>query len=355
MNFLKSLMSQLQRHPKRVVFAEGADPRIIQAARQFATYKLGVPILLGERGQIKENAKRLDISLDRIRIIDPARSDDFEFFKQKLSGMQRFLQFRGKELEQYVLNNNYYATLMLATSRADALISGATVSASSALRPMLQILPMQPLVKTVSSVLLLNLEENENGQKDVLFLSDTAVVPDPNEEQLADMAVTSAALRFHLTNEVPRVAMLSYTTKTTSTRSETVLKVKAATEIAQKKAKLLEVPMEIDGEMQVDAALDPRTASIKNIEGSVAGKANVLIFPNLDSANIASKMVQLLAGCPSYGQILTGFAKPAAEISRAASAHDILGTAIIAGCQAIDMRFLYPITGTAGQPAEESA
>lgn len=348
MDFLKSLMTNLQNHPKRVVFAEGADPRIIQAARQFATYKLGVPILLGERALIKENAAQLNISLDKIRIIDPSRSDDFDFFSQKLSGLKRFLSFRDKEIEEFVLNNNYYATLMLATSRADAIVSGATVAASSALRPMLQILPLQPHVKTISSVLILNLEESENDLRDVLFLSDTAVVPNPNEEQLADMAITAAALRYHLTNQVPHVAMLSYTTKTQTSQRPEVLKVKAATEIAQQKAKLIELPMDIDGEMQVDAALDARTAEIKKVDSSVAGKANVLIFPDLNSANISSKMVQLLAGCPSYGQILTGFSKPAAEISRGASAHDILGTAIIVGCQAIDMRFLYPV-GLKGQ------
>jgi phosphotransacetylase len=176
----------------------------------------------------------------------------------------------------------------------------------------------------------------------VVFLADCGVLPEPTVEQLADIAVTTATLAHHLTNEVPRVAMLSFSTKS-SAKHPSLERVRAATALARDKARELGSPMEIDGEMQVDAALDPATAITKSIGGPVAGRANVLIFPDLNSSNIGSKLVQLLAGANGYGQIITGLSRPAAEISRGASAHDILGAAAITGCQATDRRLLYGI------------
>src|SRR5471030_703991 len=144
----------------------------------------------------------------------------------------------------------------------------------------------------------------------------------------------------HLTGETPRVAMLSYASKSTSNQPALV-KVRNATELARAKAKAALLPMEIDGELQADAALDALVASTKGIASSVAGHANVLVFPDLNSGNIAYKLVQQLAGANTFGQVLTGLTKPAAEISRGASAHDVFGAATIVGCQAIDHRLLY--------------
>ena len=146
----------------------------------------------------------------------------------------------------------------------------------------------------------------------------------------------------HLTNRPPRVALLSYSTKSTSSKNPAIERVKAATVLAKERAKEFDMPIEIDGELQVDAALDPFTAAIKDIESSVAGQANVLVFPDLNSGNIASKMVQIISNIPAYGQILTGLDRPVAEISRGASAHDIFGTSVIVAAQAVDRRYLYP-------------
>ncbi|HKK18729.1 MAG TPA: phosphate acyltransferase, partial [Opitutales bacterium] len=140
----------------------------------------------------------------------------------------------------------------------------------------------------------------------------------------------------------PKVALLSYTSKSVSSKNPTVAKMKAATELARKKARELGIPMEIDGELQVDAALDIAVAQAKKIEGPVAGRANVLIFPDLHSANIASKLVDVLTRARNYGPILTGLSKPAAEISRGATASDIFGTAVMVASQAIEHKLLYP-------------
>lgn len=342
MPLISKLAERLKRHPKRVVFPEGADPRILQAARKFATRGLGVPILLGDRAKIKLNAERLNISLERIRIIEPTRSDEWEGFIQKFQGLRRFKNLNEKQAAEYLENTNYFATMMLATSQVDALVSGATSAASSALRPLLQIIPMREHAVSVSSLNIFDLEDPETGKDRELFLADCAVIPDPTSEQLCDIAVNTAALRYHLTNSIPRVALLSYSSKSISSKNPTVAKMKAATEMARRKAHDLGIPMEIDGELQVDAALDPITAQTKHIEGPVAGQANVLIFPDLHSANIASKLVDVLTRARNYGPILTGLSKPAAEISRGATASDIFGTAVMVASQAIDHRLLYP-------------
>ena len=342
MPLISKLTVRLKRHPKRVVFPEGSDPRILQAARKFASNSLGIPILLGDRAKIKANAEKLDINLEHIRIIEPRRSDEWGNFVKKFQGLRRFKNLKDKDIEQYLDDTNYFATMMLATSQADAIVSGATSSASSALRPLLQIVPRLPEVNTVSSLNIFDLEDLETGKDRELFLADCAVVPNPTSEQLADIAVTTAALRYHLTNKKPYVALLSYSSKSVTSKDPTVAKMKAATKMARNKARELGIPMEIDGELQVDAALDPITAKAKKIDSPVAGHANVLIFPDLHSANIASKLVDTLTRARNYGPILTGLAKPAAEISRGASAGDIFGAAVMVASQAIDHKLLDP-------------
>ena len=345
MPLIAKLTERLKRHPKRVVFPEGSDPRILQAARKFASRGLGIPILLGDRAQIKENAQKLDINLEHIRIIEPRRSSEWDGFVTKFQGLRRFKNLRDKDAEEYVANPNYFATLMLATGQADAIVSGATSTASSALRPLLQIIALHENVSSMSSLNIFDLEDPETGKDRELFLADCAVIPDPTSEQLCDIAVTTAALRYHLTNSIPRVALLSYSSKSVSSKNPTVAKMKAACELARKKARKLGIPMEIDGELQVDAALDAVIAKTKKIDGPVAGQANVLVFPDLHSANIASKLVDVLTRARNYGPILTGLTKPAAEISRGASASDIFGTAVMVASQAIDHQLLYPTDG----------
>lgn len=342
MPLIAKLTERLKRHPKRVVFPEGSDPRILQAARKFATRELGIPILLGDRAKIKSNAEKLDISLERIRIIEPRRSDEWDTFVRKFQGLRRFKNLKDKDVGDYLENTNYFATMMLAMSQADAIVSGATSTASSALRPLLQIIPLQDDIATASSLNIFDMEDPETGKDRELFLADCAVLPDPTSEQLRDIAVTTAALNYHLTNIPPKVALLSYTSKSVTSKNATVAKMKAATELARKKALKLGIPMEIDGELQVDAALDASVAQAKKLGGPVAGRANVLIFPDLHSANIASKLVDVLTRARNYGPILTGLSKPAAEISRGATASDIFGTAVMVASQAIDHKLLYP-------------
>ena len=340
MPLLPKLVERLQRHPKRVVFPEGADPRILQAARQWVTRRMGAPVLLGERARIKEAAAQLDVTLTGMRLIEPARSEDFDAFAAQFEALRRDKGLKPDEARAAMEDCNYFATMMLAAGQVDALVGGATVSASSALRPLFQIIPRLENVTTASSLMILDWDEQKVGFDGSLFLADCSVIPEPTAEQLADIAISTAMIAHHLTNDLPRVAMLSYASKSDSDHPA-IVKIRTATELARANAARAALPLEIDGELQVDAALDPHVAATKKVTGGVAGRANVLIFPDLTSANIGFKLVQVLAGANTFGQIITGLSRPAAEISRGASAHDVFGAAAVVGCQAIDRRLLH--------------
>lgn len=341
MALLQKLSEKLKNFQPRVVFPEGEDPRILQAVRQLKTSRVIEPILLGDRAHIKQNARKLDINLEGIRILEPKRSDLTEQFVNKLKTYERFSEMTEEELNIQASSNSYFATLMLLCDHADALLGGATISASNTLRPLIQLVPLIDGFNTVSSMMMVESDDYRIGGNETLFLADCAVIPDPTSEQLAEIAVTTARFSNHLTNQVPRVAMLSYSTKSSSTKNPTVNKMKAATTIAQKKVKELGLDINVDGEIQVDAAIDASTAKIKKISSSVAGRSNVLIFPDLHCANISSKLIQIIGGVSSYGQILSGLSKPAAEVSRGASAHEIYGTSIIVASQAISQSILH--------------
>lgn len=342
MSFLDSLLGKLQRHPKRVVFPEGSDPRIIQAARQFATQKCGVPVLLGDRGEIKDRAHRLDIRLDGIRIMDPLRSDDLDLFLPMIDVLPAYTSLSGEEKTELLLDRHNFAALMLVSGRADALVGGATVTTSSGLRSLFRIVPTQPTVKSASSMLVLDQENTKVGMDGLIFFADCGVIPDPTADQLADIAVSTADIAWHLTGERPRVAFLSFASHARRVAHDSIGKIREAIPIAEAKSAARSIPVDFEGELQLDAALDPEVAAQKGLTNSeVAGRANTLVFPDLNSGNIASKLLQVVAGARTYGQIIIGLEKPCAEISRGAHVYDIFGTAVITASQAIDRKLLF--------------
>lgn len=342
MSLLESLLAKLQRHPKRIVFPEGSDPRIIQAARQIATRRCGVPVLLGNRATIKDHARRLDIRLEGIRIMEPERSDDLDLFLPMLDSLPAYAHLDGREKADILLNRHNFAALLLVSGRADALVGGATVTASSGLRSLFRFVPTQPNVVSASSMMVLDQENTEVGINGILFLADCGVLPDPTAAQLADIAVSTADIAAHLTSARPRVAFLSFSTHAESPKHPSIQKIREAVPLARAKAAELGLQADFDGELQLDAALDAEVAEQKGLAGNaVAGQANILIFPDLNSGNIASKMLQVVAGARTYGQIITGLSRPCAEISRGAHVYDIFGTSVITACQAIDRHLLF--------------
>jgi phosphate acetyltransferase len=341
MRFIGNVIEKLQRHPKRVVFPEGDEPRILQAARQFHALRLGAPIVLGDHAKVKKVAESLNLSLEGIRVINPATSEDLENFTKRFHSLRREKGLRATEAREAMLQPNYYGTMMVAMHQADGLISGASHITGSVLRPLFQIVKLAPDIQTASSCMIMEVEDTRIGEEGVLFMADCGVIPDPTVDQLASIAVSTARLAKHMLGVRPRVALLSFSTKGSASHPS-VGKVQAATAMAKRKAEQLFLEADFDGELQVDAALAPEIAERKLHDSPVAGRANVLIFPDLNSGNIASKLVRLVGRANAYGQILLGLNRPAADVSRGSSAHDILGVAAIIGVQAIDYEKLYP-------------
>ena len=350
MRFIATAIEKLQRHPKRVVFPEGEEPRVLQAARQFHALRLGAPILLGDPEKVKVVAAELQVSLDGIRIINPEASEELENFVRRLVALRRDKGMQAEDARAALVQPNYFGSMMVAMRQADALVSGASHITGSVLRPLFQIIKVAPHNTVASSCMIMEVEDTRIGHKGVLFMADCGVVPDPTAEQLAEIAVSTAQLAHHLLNAKPRVALLSFSTKGSATHPS-IGKMKAATALAERKAKEKFLDAEFDGEMQVDTALVPEIASRKTHDPKVAGHANVLIFPDLNSGNIASKLVRVVSRANAYGQILLGLNRPAADVSRGSTAHDVLGVAAIVGLQANDFQVLYP-NAAAGLPGE---
>ncbi|HXR05950.1 MAG TPA: phosphate acyltransferase [Candidatus Acidoferrum sp.] len=341
MRFIATIIEKLQRHPKRMVFPEGAEPRVLQAARQYHSLRLGAPILLGDRTKIKEAAAQWNVSLEGVRIINPAQSEDLDMFTKRFELLRRLKGVQGKEAREAMINPNYYGAMMLALHQADGYVSGANQSSGSVLRPLFQIVKVAPEATTASSCMVMEVEDTRFGHNGVLFMADCGVIPEPTVEQLSDIALSTAQLARLLLGTRPRVALLSFSTKGSATHPS-IGKVQAATALAQQKARALGLEADFDGELQVDAALIPEIAVRKLPESPVAGRANVLIFPDLNSGNIGSKLLQHVAKAHAYGQILLGLDRPAADVSRGSNAHDVLGVAAIVGVQSIRYDDLHP-------------
>lgn len=344
MRFIGSVIEKLQRHPKRIVFPEGTEPRVLQAARQFFALRLGAPILLGDRSKVKEAAAALNVSLEGIRIINPAESPDLESFARRFELLRRFKGIKIEEALETLIKPNYFGAMMVAMRQADGLVSGTNEATGSVLRPLFQIIKVAPQTTTASSCMIMEVEDTRFGERGVLLMGDCGVIPDPSVEQLADIAISTARMARQTLNCRPRVAFLSYSTRGSATHPS-IGKVQAATALAKQKAQGLLLDADFEGELQVDAALVPEIAARKLPESRVAGRANVLIFPDLNSGNIASKLIQHIARANAYGQILLGLDRPAADVSRGSSAHDILGVAAIVGLQSIEYQKLYPGAG----------
>jgi phosphate acetyltransferase len=306
--------------------------------------RLGIPMLLGDRGAIKEAAAQLELSLEGIRIIDPVQSEELPNFTRRFEMLRRFKGIQEREAREAMLQPNYFGAMMVAMHQADGFVSGAKEFSGSVLRPLFQIIKVAPRMQTASSCMVMEVEDSRFGDSGVMFMADCGVIPEPNVEQLSDIAISTAQLARQLSGARPRVALLSYSTKGSSTHSS-LGRVKAAAALAVKKAADKLIDADFDGELQVDAALIPEIASRKLIDSNVAGRANVLIFPDLNSGNIGSKLVQHLTRANAYGQILLGLDRPAADVSRGSTAHDILGVATIIGVQAVEYHKLYPGAG----------
>lgn len=330
MRFIGSVIERLQREPKRAVFPEGVEPRILQAARQYQSLRLGTPILLGDRVDVKRAADQINVPLDGIQIVNPEDSRHYDTFSKAYHDLRKSKGLTEQEARRHIAQPSYFGAMLVASGEADSFIAGVSDYAESVLRPLFRIFKVLPHRKAASSCMILELEDAHLGAEGVLFLADCGVIPKPSEEELAHIAVSTAELAGLLTQETPRVALLSYSTKG-SACTASAQTVRTATRLATELAADLGVDGEFDGELQVDTALSLKIAERKLPESAVAGRAGVLIFPDLNAGNIASKIVQLIGRANAYGQIILGLDGAAADVSRGSSSHDILGVSAVAG------------------------
>ena len=336
------MFEKLRRHPKRIVFSEGEDLRVLRVAAEMVRRELGPPILLGDRDRMRTLAEENGIDLTFVKLLDPEKTDDFEFFCRRFEKMERYRQMKVTDASGIIARPHYFAAMMVQYGQADGVVGGNMAVPATVLRSLFHVIKPLPHTDSASScAVLVDPSKPHFGKEGFLFLADCAVIPEPSLDQLAMIAVETGKLARTILGRTPKVAMLSFSTLG-SARTPASERMAAATARARERAAGEELVVEIDGEMQVDAAIVPEIAKLKAPGARIQGDADVLVFPNLNSGNISQKLLQHGEGVRAYGNLILGLARPTGQVSRGASEETILGTAAAVGIQAVEYHDLYP-------------
>ncbi|CQD10302.1 phosphate acetyltransferase [Mycolicibacterium conceptionense] len=320
--FTYQLLDQARSDRKRIVLPEGTDDRILKAAGRLLQHEVAELTILGEESQIRSRAAELGVNLDAASVLDPRTSELCDQFAEQYAELRRKKGVTVEQAREIIHDVSYFGTMLVHNQMVDGMVSGAAHTTAHTVRPAFEIIRTAPGISTVSSIFLMCLADR------VLAYGDCAIVPDPTSEQLADIAISSArtAAQFGID---PRVAMLSYSTGTSGTGAD-VDKVRAATELVRQR----EPDLLVEGPIQYDAAVEPSVAATKMPDSPVAGRATVLIFPDLNTGNNTYKAVQRSAGAIAIGPVLQGLNKPVNDLSRGALVEDIVNTVAITAIQA---------------------
>lgn len=329
MELMDKLWKAAKENKQRIVLPEGDEERTIIATEQIHKLGLAHPILIGNVDKIINKAKELNVDLTGVEIIDPDKSERLEAYTNAFYEARKNKGMTMEKADRIVRDPLYFGTMMVKLDDADGMVSGAVHTTGDLLRPGLQIIKTTPGVSVVSSFFIMMVPGSKYGEDGLLLFADCAVNPNPNYEQLAAIAIATADTAKNLCKIEPRVAMLSFSTMG-SADHESVDKVRKATELAKE----LRPDLMIDGELQLDAAIVQSVADQKAPNSKVAGKANVLVFPDLQSGNIGYKLVQRFAGAEAIGPMCQGFAKPINDLSRGCSSEDIVKVVVLTAVQA---------------------
>ena len=336
MDLLQQIVARAKADKQRIVLPEAEEERTLKAADRVLADDIADIILIGNPGHIKELAAQWRLHhIGKATIIDPENNPKSEVYAAKLADLRKKKSMTIEQARELVTKNNLYlGCMIIKTEEADGQISGALSTTGDTLRPALQIIKCAPGITCVSGGLLLITKQKEYGENGVVVIGDVAVTPVPDAAQLAQIAVCTAETAKSVAGFTePRVAMLSFSTKGSASH-EVVDKVVEATKLARE----LDPELKIDGELQADAALVPDIATKKAPQSDIAGKANVLIVPNLEVGNIGYKLVQRLGNAIAIGPILQGIARPVNDLSRGCSIDDIYYMVAITACQAQDAK-----------------
>ena len=333
MNLIEGIINRAKANKQRIVLPEATEERTLTAADRALADGLADLILLGNVEEIHALAKKLGLkNIDKATLMDPATSPRREEYANLLYELRKKKGMTLEQAREKVLDPLYFGCLIIKNGDADGQISGALSTTGETLRPALQIIKCAPGITCVSGAMLLITKEKEYGEDGVLVVGDVAVTPMPDAEQLSQIAVCTAQTARSVAGfKEPRVAMLSFSTKG-SAQHEVVDKVVEATRLARE----AEPTLKIDGELQADAALVPSVGAKKAPGSDIAGRANVLVFPNLEVGNIGYKLVQRLGRADAIGPILQGIARPVNDLSRGCSVDDIYKLIAITACQAMN-------------------
>jgi phosphate acetyltransferase len=329
MGFIETIICQAKADIKTIVLPESYDPRIIEACSRLLAQKIINVVMIGDQEKIKAVAPEWDLS--GARFVDPENSPLYDDYVLSLYEMRKTKGMTLDIARETMKDPLYFGVMLVKKNEADGMVAGAINSTSSTLRPALQILKTAPGTRLVSAFFMMIVPDCSYGLDGTFLFADSGLMENPDADQLSEIALSSAKSFHQLTGADPIVAMLSYSTYG-SARSPLTEKVIEATRLAREKAPHLVV----DGELQLDAALVEQVGRSKAPGSPVAGKANVLIFPDLNSGNIGYKLAQRLAKAEAYGPITQGIARPVNDLSRGCSADDIIGVAAITAVQAQD-------------------
>lgn len=315
------LIQKLKANPRRIVFTEGGDPRILEASARLLSGTFLTPVLVGNEEEIQKAAEAAGFNIRGAEIVDPENFAEFEKMVAALVELRKG-KMTEEDARKTLKKGNYFGTMLVKMGYADALLGGATYSTADTIRPALQIIKTKPNNKVVSSCFIL-VRASATGDSEVLAMGDCAINIEPTEDELVEITLETAKTAKIFGIE-PKVALLSYSTMG-SGKGDTVDKVRNAC----MKAKAAAPELSVDGELQFDAAVSPKVAHTKCPESVVAGHANTFIFPDINAGNIGYKIAQRLGGFDAYGPILQGLNAPINDLSRGCNAQEVYSMAII--------------------------
>ena len=329
MDFIEKIKEKAKQNIKTIVLPESTELRVLKAVEEILMGNIANIILLGNPDEILQKAAENNINISEAKIINPKTSEKREEYANVLYELRKEKGMSKEQADELVLDEIHYGMLMLKCEDADGLVCGSIHSTADTLRPALQILKTAPETKIVSGFFIMDIKNYEYGE--VYLMADCGINANPNSEELAEIAISSAKSFQALVEETPKIAMLSYSTHGSAV-SEYTQKVIDATNIVRIK----HPELMIEGEVQADAAIVPEVAEIKSPNSGIDGRCNVLVFPDLDAGNIGYKLVQRFAHAEAYGPLCQGIAKPVNDLSRGCCVKDIVGVIAITAVQAME-------------------